>query len=255
MVRGHLAAGRAEALEAHLAGCASCREALEIQRAVRTMIRARAPRYSAPPKLRARIETRVGIPAERPGPERSARWAWKWGPCWALPALAGTLALLLAVWGPSLWTSRDPVGRLVAQGLDEYNEYARKSAPRPVTNAAALLEPIRSQLDFPFEPVFPGDAQVHLVSAQVSDLVGRRAATLVYRDGAGRYSTLFLMPEAGIAIPEQGRMPIEAYKPYHQVAGGKQVFLWKQRSLACLLVVDGNEADGAALFLKVRKSA
>jgi hypothetical protein len=173
---------------------------------------------------------------------------------WSLAAVAGTLAVLLAVWAPSLWTSRDPVARLVAGGLAEYQEYARRAAPRPATDPATLLRPVQSQLDFPFEPVFQGDPQVQLVSAQVSDLAGRRAATLVYRDAVGRYATLFLLPDAGIAIPEQGRMPIETYKPYHQLAGGKQVFLWKQRSLACLLVVDGNEADGAALFLKIRKT-
>jgi len=255
LVQGRLAAGSAEDLEAHLAGCASCREALEVQRAVRAMIRAGAPRYTAPPELRARIGARVGAGAERPGRARSVWWVWRRGPRWALPALAGTLAVLLAVWGPSLWTSRDPVGRLVAGGLAEYNEYARRAAPRPATDPAALLRPMQSQLDFPIEPVFPGDSQVHLVSAQVSDLAGRRAATLVYRDAAGRYSTLFLMPEAGLAIPEQGRVPIEAYKPYHRVAEGKQVFLWKQRNLACLLVIDGSEADGAALFLKIRKTA
>ena len=254
LLQGRLAADSAEAVQAHLAGCASCREALAVQRAVRAMIRSGAPRYTAPPELRARIAAHAGAPAEGPGQALSAWWGWTRAPRWSLAALAGTLAALLAVWGPSLWTARDPVDRLVARGLAEYKEYARKAAPRPVPDVAALLESLRSQLNFPFEPVFTGDAQVHVVSAQVSDLSGRPAATLVYRDGAGRYSTLFLMPEMGIAIPEGGRMPIETFKPYHRVEGGKQVFLWKQRNLACLLVVDGNEADGAAIFLKVRKS-
>ena len=251
MIRGHLAAGAGEALEAHLAGCASCREALEVQRAVRAMVRAGAPRYAAPPDLRARIGAQTGARIERP---RSAGAAW-WVPRWSLAAAAGALAVLLAVWGSSLWTARDPVARLVAGGMAEYREYASRAAPRPATDPATLLKPLQSQLEFPFEPVFEGDPQVHLVSAQLSDLAGRRAATLVYRDVAGRYSALFLMPETGIPIPEQGRMSIEAYKPYHRVTEGKQLFLWKQRNLACLLVVDGSEADGVALFLKIRKAA
>ncbi len=255
MVRGRLAASAAEALEAHLAGCASCREALEVQRAVRAMVRAGAPRYAAPSELRARIGAQVDARAERPRSAGAAWWPWKRLPRWSLAAMAGTLAVLLAVWGPSLWTTRDPVARLVAGGLAEYREYARRAAPRPATDPAALLKPLQSELDFPFEPVFEGDPQIHLVSAQVSDLAGRRAATLVYRDGAGRYSALFLMPETGIPIPEQGRVSIEAYKPYHQATEGKQLFLWKQRNLACLLVIDGSEADGVALFLKIRKAA
>jgi hypothetical protein len=172
-----------------------------------------------------------------------------------MAALAGVLAVVVGVWGPSLWTARDPTGRLLARALAEHEEYARAAAPHPAADPAALLGPVRSQAGFAFEPVFQGDAQVHLVKATVTHLPGTLAAALVYRDAAGRYSTLFLMPEAGVAIPEQGRMPIETYTPHHRVTAGKQLFLWKQQQLACLLVVDGSLEDGAALFLKVRKTA
>jgi anti-sigma factor (TIGR02949 family) len=255
ILRGDFPAGSAEALQVHLAGCAACRETLEDQRAVRAVVRAEAPRYVAPPGLRARIEARLGTPMERPRTASPAWWSWTRSPRWGLVAAAGTLVVLLAVWAPSLWTARDPVARLMAAGLAEYQEYARRAAPRPATDPALLLAPLRSQIDFPFEPIFLGDPEVHLVSAQVSELAGRRAATLVYRDAAGRYATLFLMPGMGIAIPEQGRMPIETYAPYHRVTDGKQVFLWKQRNLTCLLVIDGSRADGAALFLKIRRTA
>jgi mycothiol system anti-sigma-R factor len=255
LIRGRLETAGAQALQAHLAACASCRDALEVQREVRALIRAEAPRYAAPPELRARIRARVLGPAQRPGPLWPAWRAWVRSPRWALAALAGGLAVVVAVWGPSLWTARDPVGRLMARALAEHEEYARGAAPHPAADPAALLEPVRSQVGFAFEPVFQGDAQVHLVNAMLSDLPGTRAAVFVYRDAAGRYATLFLMPEAGIAVPEHGRMPIETYKPYHLATAGKQLFLWKQRQLACVLVVDGSREEGAALFLKVRKTA
>jgi mycothiol system anti-sigma-R factor len=255
LIRGRLEAAGAEALQAHLAGCASCRDALQVQREVRALIQAEAPRYAAPPELRARIRARVLGPAQRPGPVRPARRAWVRSPRWALAALVGALAVAAAVWGPSLWTARDPVGRLMARALAEHEEYVRAAAPHPTADPAALLEPVQAQAGFAFEPVFRGDAQVHLVNAMLGHLPGTRSAAFVYRDDAGRYATLFLMPEAGIAVPEQGRMPIETYKPYHQAAAGKQLFLWKQRQLAWVLVVDGSREDGAALFLKVRKAA
>jgi mycothiol system anti-sigma-R factor len=254
LIRGQIETAPAEALQAHLAACASCRDALEVQREVRALIRAETPRHTAPPALRARLRTRVLGLAEQPGPAHPAWRAWVPSPWWALAALAGLLAIVVGVWGPSLWTTRDPASRLLARALAEHQEYARTAAPHPAADPAALLGPVRSQAGFAFDPVFQGDAQVHLVNATVSDLSGRRAATFVYRDAAGRYSTLFLMPEAGVGIPEQGRMPIETYKPHHRVTAGKQLFLWKQRQLACLLVVDGNLEEGAALFLKIRKA-
>jgi anti-sigma factor (TIGR02949 family) len=255
LIRGSLATEAAEGLQAHLAACPSCREALEVQRGIRALIRAEAPRYAAPPALRARIQDQVLARAEPAAPGRAAWRAWLRGPRWAVAALAGALAVAAVVWGPSLWMARDPVGRLVARALAEHEEYARAAAPHRPADPAALLGSVRSQAGFAFEPVFQGDAQIHLVNAMLSELAGARAATFVYRDAAGRYATLYLMPEAGVTIPEQGRLPIETFKPYHRVAAGRQVFLWKQRQLACLLVVEGSQAEGADLFLKVRKTA
>jgi hypothetical protein len=113
---------------------------------------------------------------------------------------------------------------------------------------------LKGQLDYPFEPIFTGDSGEQLVAGKVSDLSGKRAATFVYRDGAGRYTTLFLMPEAGIVIPTEGRMPIETFKPYHRLVSGRQLLLWKQGNLACLLVSDLDQAGLAAMFLKIRKA-
>jgi hypothetical protein len=89
----------------------------------------------------------------------------------------------------------------------------------------------------------------------MADLPGKRAATLVYRDTAGRYTTLYLMPGTGTVIPDGGRMQIESFKPYHRVASGHQVLLWKQKELACLIVSDVDESELAAMFLKIRKAA
>jgi hypothetical protein len=114
---------------------------------------------------------------------------------------------------------------------------------------------VKGQVDFAFEPVFPGDAQVQLVSGKVEKLRGKRTAMFIYRDNSGRYTTLFLMPEAGIIVPDEGRMPIETFKPYHRVTSGRQLLLWKQRNLACLLVSDSDQSGIAQMFLKVRKTA
>ncbi|MBI2002941.1 MAG: hypothetical protein HYS69_17480 [candidate division NC10 bacterium] len=138
--------------------------------------------------------------------------------------------------------------------MAEHVEYSKEMMNRPTPDPPALVQELRSQVAFSFEPVFRGDSQVRLVAGLVSDLLGKRAATFVYRDGSGRYTTLFLMPEAGTTIPAENRMPIETFKPYHQVTSGRHLLLWKQRDLACLLVSDLDEAGMAAMFLKVRKA-
>jgi hypothetical protein len=60
------------------------------------------------------------------------------------------------------------------------------------------------------------------------------------------------MPEAGVEIPQDSRLPIESFKPYHRAASGKQFLLWKQRNLAWLLVSDLPQPQAAKMFLKIR---
>lgn len=142
-----------EAVHAHMGQCADCAALLQLEVRIRALIRAQAPRYTAPPTLKARVQD------------------------------------------------------LLAE------------------------------------------------SASPKESVTHGAAAFVYRDGSGRYTTLFLMPEAGIVIPDEGRMPIETFKPYHRVTSGRQLLLWKQRNLACLLVSDLDQAGMASMFLKIRKTA
>lgn len=266
--RGRLEADTAEAVHAHVGQCAPCAAALQREAEVRALIQARAPRYAAPPALRSRIQAVMAQPASpkesathgaAAGTRRTGGWfAWRhWlsGHPWTVGSLAGAVAILLLVWGGTLWLARDPASRLAARAVAEHVEYVKEMMNRPAQDPLTLLSELRSQVDFVFEPVFRGDSQVQLVAGLVSDLLGKRAATFVYRDGSGRYTTLFLMPEAGTVIPAEDRMPIETFKPHHRVTSGRHLLLWKQRDLACLLVSDLDEAEMAAMFLKVRKAA
>ncbi|MBI4572382.1 MAG: zf-HC2 domain-containing protein [candidate division NC10 bacterium] len=266
--RGRLGAETAEAVRTHLQRCAACRSALQTEAEIRALIQARAPRYAAPPALRRRIEAALAgssppgesvthdAAARTRGIGGRSRWRdWLRGHPWTLGSLAGATAVLLLVWAGSLWMTRDPVARLATRAVAEHAEYAKGLMQRPAPDPLTVVTELRSQAGFPFEPVFRGDSQVQLVAGMVSDLLGKRAATLVYRDGQGRYTTLFLMPEAGTMIPAEERMPIETFKPHHRVTSGRHLLLWKQRDLACLLVSDLDEAGMAAMFLKVRKAA
>lgn len=250
--RGQLGADLTEAVRGHVGQCASCRAALETDAEIRSLIRAQAPRYTAPPALGARIEALFAQPA---GGGWAGWWRWLRLHPWPAGALAGAVCILLLVWGGYRWMAKDPVSVLTAQAVAEHVEYTKEVKPRPAPDPAALLRELRSQVEFPFEPVFQGDPQVQLVAAMVSALPGKRAATFVYRDVAGRYTTLFLMPGAGIAVPEGDRMPIESFKPHFRTASGRNLLLWKHRDLAWLLVSDFDKTELPAMYLKVRKAA
>jgi anti-sigma factor (TIGR02949 family) len=271
--RGRLEADAAEAVRAHLTQCADCAALLQVEVQVRALIRAQAPRYTAPPVLKARVRDLLAesappresvthgaaVGTHDVGTRRTAgppRWrAWLRGHSWTAGGLAGAVALLLVVWAGWLWLTRDPVALLADGAVAEHVEYVKATMTRPAADPLAVMREVRDRVGFAFEPIFPGDSRVALVAGLVTDLSGRRAATFVYRDDSGRYTTLFLMPQAGIVIPDEGRMPIETFKPYHRVTSGRELLLWKQRNLACLLVSDLDQAGTAAMFLKIRQAA
>ncbi|MFI5338991.1 MAG: anti-sigma factor family protein [Candidatus Methylomirabilales bacterium] len=265
--RGRLEADTAQVVRAHVAQCPTCAAALQAEARIHALIRGQAPRYSAPPALKTRVQALL---AESASPEESvargaaagtrrtagrSRWRDLFrGHAWTIGSLAGAVAVLLVVWAGWLWLARDPVSLLAEGAVTEHLEYVKDAMTRPAADPSAVMGKLKSQVDFAFEPVFPGDAQVQLVSGKVEKLRGKRTAMFIYRDGSGRYTTLFLMPEAGIVIPDEGRLPIETFKPYHRMTKGRQLLLWKQRNLACLLVSDLDQAGMASMFLKVRKT-
>lgn len=266
--RGRLEADTAEAVRAHAAQCSTCAAALQAEAQIRAMVQTQAPRYSAPPVLKARVEALLAqssLPAETIGYDAGTGTGWtvrqsRWrvllsGHPWTVGSLAGAVVILLVVWASWLWLAKDPVSLLADRGVAEHMEYVKDAMTRPAANPSSVIGKVQSQVDFVFGPVFPGDSQVQLVTGKVERLRGKRTAMFIYRDGLGHYTTLFLMPGAGIVIPDEGRVPIETFKPYHQVISGHQLLLWKQRDLACLLVSDLDQAGISSMFLMVRKTA
>jgi anti-sigma factor (TIGR02949 family) len=252
LVRNQLKPDLANAVRAHTAGCASCADALRAEASLHVLIRTRAPRYSAPPDLRARVQAAL----QKTGRAAEPRWrTWLFLSPWKVGGLAAAFAALVVVWIGTTWLTADPVSRLIAGAVDEHREYAREAMHRPAPNAADLLAALRSQAGFPLGPLFRGDAEAPLITTTTAELRGKPAAALVYRNGPGRYTTLVLMPGAGVTIPADDRLSIETFKPYHRVASGKQVLFWKQHDLACLMVSDLDEPATAAFFLKIRKAA
>ncbi len=253
--RGRLAAGSAEAVRGHVARCSACAEALRIDAEVRALLYAEVPRYMAPPALRARIQrlSPDGAPARLKPPHPAGWRAWLVAHRWSVGSLAGAMAAILVVWAGWLWMAGGPLTQLADRAVAEHMEYVEQTMTWPAADPQAVVRRLWGEVRFPFGPVFPGDSQERLIAGRVSDLSGTDAATFIYRDGAGRYTTLFLMPEAGIVIPREGRVRIGAFTPYHRVVSGRQLFLWPEGKLVCVLVSDLDQAGSASMFLKIRQ--
>jgi anti-sigma factor RsiW len=252
LIRGHLSAELAGNVRAHLVGCPACSEALRSEEQFRALVQGYAPRFTAPPALRARIQVALrdaGRPPRMVWHARVRRHPWLTG------VLVGAMAAVAVVWVGGAWLARDPVARLVSAAVDEHVEYVRETMHRPVPDAEELLRRVQSEAGFPLGPVFRGDAQAPLILATVTEVRGTRAVALVYRNGPERYTTLLLMPGADALIPAEDRLAIENFKPHHRVASSKHVLYWKQSDVAYLLVSDLDQSDLGAMFLKVRKPA
>src|SRR5512141_8146 len=117
--RGRLPAGIADAVTAHVDTCAACADARRVDAEFRALLRAQAPRYTAPAALRARIAAVVANAApNQAAPARSVGWrAWVVGLGWAGRAVVGAVAVVLLVWTGSLWMGRDPMSRLTARAV------------------------------------------------------------------------------------------------------------------------------------------
>ncbi len=254
--RGHLPAAIADAVSAHLATCAACAAARRVNAEFRALLRAQGRRYTAPAALRDRVSGLVANAAPRQAaPARSVGWrAWLVGNGWASRAAVGAVAVVLLLWAGSLWMGQDPVSRLAARAVEEHAEYVQETMTQPAPDPQAVVRALQGHVGFQIAPIFLGDSQVHLIAGKVSDLAGTRAAIVIYRDGSGRYTTLFLLPAAGIVIPAEGRLSLETFTPYHRVVSGRQLLLWKQGHLAYLLVSDLDQAGSASFFLKIRKA-
>jgi anti-sigma factor RsiW len=237
-------------VRSHLALCAECRHALEADAQLREVLRARAPRFEAPPRLRRKV---AALLDER----RAAPWwrRWQGWTTWLPVGLAATAAGVLLAWFTPGLLRPDPLAGLTAEAVHEHAEYTREAMAQPAPDPTAVLAPLRPRLAFALDPVFRGDAEVRLMAAAASDVgIGRPAAALTYRNAAGVYSTLFLLPE-DVPVPAENRLTIQTYKPHHRLAEGRQMLLWKQRGLTYLLVSDLAESDLPAMFLRIRTAS
>ncbi len=222
-------------VEAHLALCPGCRDAVAAERAFRDKVHQAARGVSAlnpaaPPRLRANIATGLAFQARR-NRWRQVRPLIAWSFAAAATAAAVTVAVRLQV-------ARENAAEVVSAAV------AGHQRDLPLEVYDAQLPAIRSwfngKIDFATTAI-PPLRHASLVGGRLSNLSGREAAYLRFSGQSQRRVSLFVVDAPDVSLP--GGRKIDDRDVLLANQRGYNVAVWKDREINYYLVSDLEEQD------------
>jgi anti-sigma factor RsiW len=236
----------ASQIEAHLVGCARCRNELAVHQAVRMRLGV-APPVAAPPALRERIAAAIAAtPVE---PEQVARPS-KDFPIWRRrPALLAVMITVLTLaTAIGLRISRSDidvapppnVARLsVAPATvpllnDALADYRRVTAG-DLPGRSRDLDLVRGAVPFPIDPLRVNG--VRLLAAWTTDLGGEAAAVLAYRWN-DRILLQYLVPESRFFRHPAVRAAVTGNRLLVASANAQGLVAWPTQEAGAILIGD-----------------
>ncbi|MFQ5898875.1 MAG: anti-sigma factor family protein [Candidatus Methylomirabilia bacterium] len=214
---------RARELEAHLDACPDCQQWERDEQAVHRLLTERLPRYAAPVRL-----------AQQIGDAATPRQSWWWAP--ACAALAAAMLAILLFLGLPRPGEPELLQQLVHTAI---SEHTRALLRYPHAEAVpAALPHLMERTGVGFWGFFEGDEQIRLLGAEPVVLDGERGLALFYNGPGDHMITYLILPGARLTLPERDRVQIGPSRPMLARQKGYSVFVWKQESLACLLISD-----------------
>jgi len=181
-VDGELSAPERQAVAAHLANCADCRQLQGDERALKALLQQRIPIVTAPPELRRRIsaaldsETAPERAARRTGRARRPLWM---GGVGALAAAAVLVMVLLKGMGPPLPSNKGFDGA-VKDYLSSEQSFASNSALGSLPQLAVALA---SEFGYPYVWDF-SPLGMNLAGARIEHLPGGQTVAYALYKGA-----------------------------------------------------------------------
>ncbi len=263
-VDGELGAEGRRAIEAHLAGCAACREQVTREWEFRRRVIAPLEREAAPPALRATVEQLVqiglwtgrwgrrgdggGARDGRPGRGRAARRRI------VLRAAAALLGVGLV--GAGGWFAAKPVQAtsLAVAAVAQHDRFVRGLLEPEVAGPSQTQIDgwLRRRLDFPVSfPELPAQApvgQVVLLGARLTYLGGTQVAFLMYAY-QGEKISLFALPREVAAIRTNTALTVGRTTFYYRPQAGYEVMMWTHGDVSYILISTLTEAVGRACIV------
>jgi anti-sigma factor RsiW len=247
---GELMGEDRSAFEAHVRGCADCRESLEEERAVVLAVRKSLPLYQAPPALRERVGrfllppgTAELTPVPPTLPAKGVR-----GPGRAVLAAAALAAIGLAaaalLRAPSAAAPARAAGAFASLAVDTHLRHARGQLPLEVRSEAPAEVSqffegrVPFHLALPDYPVGPGERKPYrLVGGRLVAFDGDYAAYVAYQMEQRPISLLVTSAER--VRPEGGETVAQGGLSFHiESVSGLKVITWSDKGLTYALASD-----------------
>lgn len=275
--RGLLSGTDQQAVDAHVAGCASCRQLAESERALSAAL-AQLPRHTAPADLKARLAGRY-LPANQPVEQQPAQPAAQPATQQVeqvidripeqpaarrrtvrrvvgslVPAALAAAALLVAI--PAYYERvvipRQQTESLMHEAVSDHLRLLISDHPLSVESSSShQVKPwFAGRLDFAPRLSFLGDDEFPLDGGTVALLHDRRAACLVLHRRLHKIS-LFVLPAEGLSWKMSDAVSLGRVSARPAVWRGFSVLMWRDSELAYVLVSDLNPAELAQLGKKI----
>jgi len=252
--RGRLAPGDAPALDAHLAECADCRRAVEVERATDELL-ARRPIHRVPAgleeRLRARIAEQRSTRSTEPKTEKQNQKSGRISSLTLLLAAAFVITLAIILVRDKKDERHTLEARLVDETVNDHLRILYSEHPLDVVSSDShTVKPwFAGKLDFAPRNVFEGDADFPLQGGSVAVVVDRKAAALVYKRRL-HLVTLFITRADGLTWPP-GTDQVGPVRVHAETVRGFNTVTWTDGELGYALVSDVNRADLFALAGKL----
>jgi anti-sigma factor RsiW len=242
-----------EDFRAHLAGCSNCRERLEEELALSSLLREARPLYVAPQALRARVAAVAtqqasgsSVASDRGRKTRMQKWTrWRQDvtrPAFTWKALtAVTVALVLTLVFLPGAVERVRAMDYVEAATQIHRSYldgalplqCRSHSPEVVTVWFAGKTPFHFQL--PFQSVPNGQTVYWLAGASLVSYKGSPAALVAYETATEKISLLVASSKS--AVVAGGEEVRSGSLTFHYRSGGNsEVVTWTNHGLAYALV-------------------
>ena len=232
-VDGELPPAALAEMDAHLAGCPSCRRLVAQEVAFRDTYVARLRPDPAPPHVRENVNRLLDALVRDKARARPA-WRRPW-------AMAAAAVLLLAVGVGAglnmnaLFERRSMLAELTEASVEQHQQLSRGLLPPDITGVTpkAAEAWLRHRLDFNVNLPDPKNSHLSLVGARISHLANVQVAAVEYQLDQ-RHVSLFVIPEeayARLGLSEKPKFKALSHRGY-------DVIIWRQHGVGYALVSD-----------------